>query len=46
MDETYIKIKGQWLYYYRAVDTKTILLISFYLQNGIPKQLMHFLQKP
>ncbi|GAB7227821.1 hypothetical protein VrSk94_15050 [Vibrio rotiferianus] len=20
MDETYIKIKGKWLYYYRAVD--------------------------
>ena len=20
MDETYIKVKGEWLYYYRAVD--------------------------
>jgi len=22
MDETYIKVKGQWRYYYRAVDTQ------------------------
>jgi putative transposase len=21
MDETYIKVKGQWMYFYRAVDT-------------------------
>ena len=20
MDETYIKVKGQWVYYYRAID--------------------------
>jgi putative transposase len=30
MDETYIKIKGQWCYYYRAVDTDNNT-IDFYL---------------
>jgi transposase-like protein len=30
MDETYIKIKGQWFYYYRAVDTDNNT-IDFYL---------------
>ena len=28
MDETYIKVKGQWMYQYRAVDKKETLLIS------------------
>lgn len=30
MDETYIKVKGQWCYYYRAVDTENNT-IDFFL---------------
>jgi putative transposase len=30
MDETYINIKGRWVYYYRAVD-KYGAIIDFYL---------------
>tara|TARA_Y100000588_G_C14056466_1_gene839530 strand:+ start:410 stop:766 length:357 start_codon:yes stop_codon:yes gene_type:complete len=30
MDETYIKVKGEWLYYYRAVD-KFGEVIDYYL---------------
>ena len=30
MDETYIKVKGQWQYLYRAVD-KTVKMIDFLL---------------
>ena len=32
MDETYIKVKGQWVYYYRAVD-KYGAIIDFYLSE-------------
>ena len=32
MDETYIKIKGRWVYYYRAVD-KFGAIIDFYLSE-------------
>ena len=32
MDETYIKIKGQWVFYYRAVD-KYGAIIDFYLSE-------------
>jgi putative transposase len=32
MDETYIKIKGKWVYYYRAVD-KYGAVIDFYLSE-------------
>lgn len=32
MDETYIKVKGQWVYYYRAVD-KFGAIIDFYLSE-------------
>ena len=32
MDETYIKIKGKWVYYYRAVD-KHGAIIDFYLSE-------------
>jgi putative transposase len=32
MDETYIKIKGRWVYYYRAVDTDN-QTIDFYLSE-------------
>ena len=33
MDETYIKVKGEWMYLYRAVDKEVIRLI-FYLPEG------------
>jgi putative transposase len=32
MDETYIKIKGKWVYYYRAVD-KHAAIVDFYLSE-------------
>ena len=32
MDETYIKVKGEWLYYYRAVD-KLGDVIDYYLSH-------------
>lgn len=32
MDETYIKIKGKWIYYYRAVD-KHGAIVDFYLSE-------------
>jgi putative transposase len=32
MDETYIKIKGKWVYYYRAVD-KHGAIVDFYLSE-------------
>ena len=32
MDETYIKVKGEWLYYYRAVD-KFGDVIDYYLSH-------------
>jgi transposase-like protein len=32
MDETYIKIKGEWWYYYRAVD-KHGDIVDFYLSK-------------
>ena len=34
MDETYIKIKGEWWYYYRAVD-KFGDIVDFYLSKAI-----------
>ncbi|EJR27776.1 hypothetical protein IIG_04803 [Bacillus cereus VD048] len=35
VDETYIKVKGQWMYLYRAVDSKgnTIIFISVNLET-------------
>lgn len=32
MDETYIKVKGEWVYYYRAVD-KEGQTIDFFLSR-------------
>ena len=32
MDETYINIKGKWVYYYRAVD-KDGAIVDFYLSE-------------
>lgn len=34
MDETYIKVKGKWVYYYRAVD-KYGTIINFYLSEPV-----------
>jgi putative transposase len=34
MDETYIKIKGKWVYYYRAVD-KHSAIVDFYLSKTL-----------
>ena len=37
VDETYIKIKGQWMYLYRAVDSEGYT-IDFYLSQSRDKQ--------
>ncbi|WP_094751967.1 IS6 family transposase [Psychromonas sp. CD1] len=37
MDETYIKVKGKWVYYYRAVD-KYGAIIDFYLSENRNEQ--------
>ncbi|MFD0769228.1 IS6 family transposase, partial [Bacillus sp. CGMCC 1.60114] len=37
VDETYIKVKGQWMYLYRAVDSKGNT-IDFYLSESRDKQ--------
>ncbi len=37
VDETYIKVKGQWMYLYRAVDSKGST-IDFYLSKTRDKQ--------
>ena len=45
MDETYIKIKGEWWYYYRAVD-KIGDIVDFYLsKNRDRKAAIAFLKK-
>jgi len=38
MDETYIKINGKWVYYYRAVD-KQGAIVDFYLSEHVMSQL-------
>jgi transposase, IS6 family len=46
VDETYVKVKGQWMYLYRAVDSKGNT-IDFYLgKQEINKQPNAFLRKP
>jgi transposase, IS6 family len=37
VDETYIKVKGEWTYLYRALDKKAIRLISISPLLAIPK---------
>ena len=45
MDETYIKVKGRWVYYYRAVD-KYGAIIDFYLSETCDEPAVHaFLNK-
>lgn len=38
MDETYIKIKGQWKYLYRAVDTAGQTIDFLLTVSGMPQQ--------
>ena len=46
MDETYIKVKGEWLYYYRAVD-KYGHVVDYYLSpNRDEASAKAFLNKP
>jgi len=45
MDETYIKVKGQWVYYYRAVDKENQTVDFFYLPAEILQQLRHSLKR-
>ncbi|EEM56329.1 Transposase [Bacillus thuringiensis serovar monterrey BGSC 4AJ1] len=35
LDETYIKIKGEWDYLYRAIDKKSIYWIFNFVKNRI-----------
>ncbi|PFA20175.1 IS6 family transposase [Bacillus cereus] len=45
VDETYIKVKGQWMYLYRAVDSEGNT-IDFHLSESKDKQAaMHFFKK-
>ena len=45
VDETYIKVKGQWIYLYRAVDSEGNT-IDFYLSKSRDKQAAkHFFKK-
>ncbi|MGX1373371.1 transposase-like protein [Priestia megaterium] len=46
VDETYIKVKGQWMYLYRAVDSEGNT-IDFYLSESRDKRAAkRFLRKP
>ncbi|WP_243527018.1 IS6 family transposase [Bacillus pseudomycoides] len=46
VDETYIKVKGQWMYLYRAVDSKGNT-IDFYLsKNRNTQSAKHFFKRP
>ncbi|RAN82399.1 IS6 family transposase [Bacillus sp. SRB_331] len=45
VDETYVKVKGQWMYLYRAVDSEGNI-IDFYLSESRDKQAAkHFFKK-
>ena len=45
VDETYVKVKGQWMYLYRAVDSEGDT-IDFYLSESRDKQAVkRFLKK-
>lgn len=45
MDETYIKIKGKWFYYYRAVDKEGKTIDSYLSENRDIKAAKAFLDK-
>ena len=42
MDETYIKVKGQWMYLYRAVDKAGNTVIFYSLKGEIKGLLISF----
>jgi transposase-like protein len=44
VDETYIKVKGQWMYLYRAVNSEGNT-IDFYLNESRDKQAKRFFKK-
>ncbi len=45
VDETYVKVKGEWMYLHRAVDSERNT-IDFYLSEEINEQPSAFLRKP
>ncbi len=45
MDETYIKVKGQWTYYYRAVDKEGNTIDFLLMATRDAKAALHFLKK-
>ena len=42
MDETYIKVKGKWMYYYRAIDKFGKTLTSCFLSIWMKQQPPYF----
>ncbi len=45
MDETYIKVKGQWTYYYRAIDTQGQTIDFLLTAKRDTKAALRFLRK-
>ncbi|OFD83991.1 Integrase catalytic region [Bacillus mycoides] len=45
VDETYIKVKGQWMYLYRAVDSKGNTIDFHLSKKRDPKAAKHFFKK-
>ena len=45
VDETYIKVKGQWMYLYRAVDSKGNTIDFFLNKTRDQKAAKHFFKK-
>lgn len=45
VDETYIKVKGQWMYLYRAVDSKGNTTDFYLSKNRNTKSAKHFFKK-
>ena len=46
VDETYIKVKGQWMYLYRAVDSKGNTIDLYLSKNRNTKSAKRFFKKP
>ncbi|EEM44400.1 Transposase [Bacillus thuringiensis serovar pakistani str. T13001] len=45
MDETYIKVKGQWMYLYRAVDSEENAIAFYLSKNRNHKATKQFFKK-
>jgi putative transposase len=45
MDETYIKVKGQWYYLYRAVDKYGQTIDFLFTEHRDKEAALHFLKK-